>query len=381
MNVIDRVVLAKFRTRSQTWIEVHVADNNEQETLYRESGKPLWSIYADAEEQQAVVDGLIARCLNIAEQARTLYPEAYAAAVRPDPALVSEDYRPIQANPNIREEEFWGWMFAPNVYFRVKSFGLWALQPNFLAKFLEPTEKAFVEEHQGAFACSMAQHTFAMLADGQFTPCCLDYDGEIDFGNIGDKTVSQAFWSIERTALLADSSVHPSCRRCKGRAYIFETAPPASDRGRVEMYGRGWHGWEPGLSGRGGRWSDGNGHFYLYGRAPVAGLSLDLFSTFPAGTELRLRVWRADDSLQSFAPAGEHAFTAAPHAISTVDLPLDLPAGAFYRFELITPTFRPSDVQESRDHRRLGVAVFAIEAAFTLDAADRSAPALEATAV
>lgn len=371
MEVIDKVVLAKFRTGSQTWIEIHVADNNRMDNLYRENGQALWSIYEDSAEQQAVVDGLIARCQRLAVEAQAQFGEAYAAAIRP--AGAAEDFAPIRDNPNIREDEFWGWMFAPNVFFRIKSFGLWALQSNFLAKFLEPGEKAFVEEYEGSFICPMGQKTFAMLADGQFTPCCLDYDGEVDFGNIKDRTVAQAFWSIERSRLVEDASAYKTCRRCKGRAFVFETTAPSVGRNYpVEMFGRGWHGFEETLVGRGGRWSDGRGVFYVYGRAGIEAIRLGLLSVFPSDTDLKLVVSQADDALETFTPVREVAFRVERNDMASVDVEVALPPGALYRCELRSPSFRPCDVQDSNDHRQLGLVVFAAEARFDPAAANAS---------
>ena len=60
MATIERVVLAKFRMKSEAWIEVHIAGARTPPNLFRESGKPLWSIYANECEQKIVLDQMIA---------------------------------------------------------------------------------------------------------------------------------------------------------------------------------------------------------------------------------------------------------------------------------------------------------------------------------
>lgn len=364
MATIERVILTKFKMKSEAWIEVHIAGSHNPPNLLRESGKPLWSIYADAFEQKAVVDEMIERCLAISSNAQAMYGDFYASAIRPD--YVSEDARPLRDNPNVSEQEFWGWMFAPNVFLRVKEFGLWGLQEKFLNKFLATTEKVFVEEAAGSFACPMAQRSLAMLADGQFTACCLDYDGEIDFGNINERTARQAFWSIDRSKLLADASSQPSCRRCQGKAFIFDTSPINAAKYQVTMFGHGWHDYEPGLCHRGGRWTDGAGTFYLYGRSFIATLTLELFSAFPTGTELKLVIDKFNDGTRQFDPIRELLISVDPEKVARITVPANLRDGFLYRMRLVSPSFVPRDVRDSQDTRRLGLAVFGIEACFVM---------------
>jgi sulfatase maturation enzyme AslB (radical SAM superfamily) len=362
MATIEQVILAKFRLKSEASIEVHIAGAHTPPNLFRESGKPLWSIYADEAEQNRVLRQMIEGCQAISLKAQALYAEFYNSATRPDHG--SEDYRPLLENPNVLERDFWGWMFAPNVFFRVKEFGLWALQEAFLKKFLEPTEAIFIENAEGSFVCSMAEKSFSMLADGQFTACCLDYDGEIDFGNIEDKTASQAFWSIDRSALIADAFSNESCRRCQGKAYMFDTSPISAAKYEVKMLGRGWYDYEPDLYNRGGCWTNGTGTFYLYGRAFIPTITLEMRSMFPTGTEAKLVIAKLVGGKDRFDITRELIISLDSETVSRIAIPVNLPEGCLYRMQLISPSFIPCAVQNNTDKRHLGLAVFGIEATY-----------------
>lgn len=69
-------------------------------------------------------------------------------------------------------------------------------------------------------SCEGLTEQFGILWNGDLVYCCVDYDGETAFGNIGDTSIREAFRRPEVRRAISDFRSlrirHPRCRKCLG---------------------------------------------------------------------------------------------------------------------------------------------------------------------
>lgn len=369
----DRILPAlreKFANGSRSRVEVHVTSTSNMRadsTIQSDFDLNMWDPFT-VEDKNGFVEGLLNRFDTFAAQLRAEFPEQFAAEdarsrdryaeqIGRNHIAASRATVPADA-PDLIEERFWGYMFAPNCFVRFKTFGLWTREASFMKTFLPEQSLVYVEERVEALDCSMA-HNVSMLADGQLSLCCLDYEGEMGLPNLRDTSLVELLRSPRRTAIASDSMKAEVCRRCQGNLFVFDTAAGGGDAVRIDKFGRGWHAYEADMNGIGGRWSNGEAWSYLLARQDSNILSLRLLSVHDSDTPLSVRVRDYDEASQTFgAVVQQQVFAATQNEMVEVELPLHLQSGKLYRIDLISPTFVPGGPDGSGDQRRLGIMLF-----------------------
>jgi MoaA/NifB/PqqE/SkfB family radical SAM enzyme len=72
--------------------------------------------------------------------------------------------------------------------------------------------------------CSRLWRTFTVLVDGSVSLCCLDYDGVVNFGNVGEQSIKKIWMSdkyleVRRLHKIARQDQIPLCSNCS-KAYL-----------------------------------------------------------------------------------------------------------------------------------------------------------------
>jgi organic radical activating enzyme len=360
-------VEAKFRHRSRASIDIYLAEELLGGMVQSDAGSRLWTLFPDAKAYSAGWNLSIERLQATAADVRKKYPEFYEQELARFLAAQEKEIRegeivtdPAKLPRAVAEGERGGWMVLPHVLFRRKQFGLWSFHMPFIRKHCRPDQFAFNAERKESFTCP-GTASFGMLADGAYTLCCQDVEGEMDLGNIRDTDPMTALNSQRRADIIADCSVSRVCRRCAGITMVLDTAPLHSTSQTIDKFGFGWHGFEPRLLDRGGRWTQGNAHAYFFTRLDVSEIALDFYSPFAETIPFQMVVSRYDSSSSAFATEHLVEFFGLADNFSSLRVPLRLKPQAFYRVSLLSPTWVPAKSFANQDFRRLGLAVFSAQ--------------------
>jgi len=369
----DRILPAlreKFRNRSRSRVEVHVtsvSNMRADSSIQSDFELNMWDPFA-IEDKENFVRALLDRFDSYAEQLRAEFPEEFAAEdarsrakyaeqIGRNHVAASRDTVPEGAVDMI-EQEFWGYMFAPNCFVRFKTFGLWTRDETFMKTFLPKQAKVYVEKRDEPLDCSMA-HNVSMLADGQLSLCCLDYEGEMGLPSLRETSLVELLRSPGRQAIATDAMKTDVCRRCQGNMFVFDAEGGSADMTPIDKFGRGWYPFEPDMNGIGGRWSNGAGSAYVLARQDSHSLHLRLLSVHDSSTALSVQVRELDEATGEFgAVTQEQTFTARQNAMIDVALPVQMRAGTVYQVTLLSPTFVPGGPDGSGDQRELGLMLF-----------------------
>ena len=386
----DRILPAlreKFINRSRSRVEVHVtsvSNMRADSTIQSDFELNMWDPFA-IDDKEGFVRALLDRFDGYAEQLRSEFPEQFAAEdarsraryanqIDRNHIAASRDTVPDGA-PDMIEQRFWGYMFAPNCFIRFKTFGLWTREESFMKTFLPKQAKVYVE----ALDCSMA-HNVSLLADGQLSLCCLDYEGEMGLPNLRDTALVELLRSPRRKEIASNAMTSEVCRRCQGKLFVFDTEAPGAEVAPIDKFGRGWYPFEPDMNGIGGRWSNGEAWSYMLARQDSDLLHLRLLSVHDSSAQLSVQVREYDETSGSFgAVTVERTFAGRQNAMIEIGLPVTLRAGTLYRIDLLSPTFVPGPPDGSGDQRKLGLMLFdaSVRVATKELAASALAPALE----
>jgi sulfatase maturation enzyme AslB (radical SAM superfamily) len=366
----DRILPAlreKFANGSESRVEVHVTSTSNMRTdstIQSDFEFNMWDPFA-VEDKDAFVLGLLDRFDGFAEQLRAEFPAQYAAEreralaqyaeqIGRNHLAASRDTLPEGAI-DMTEDRFWGYMFAPNCFIRFKTFGLWTKEESFMKTFLPKQSVVYVEERVEALDCSMA-HNVSMLADGQLSLCCLDYEGEMGLPNLRDTSIVELLRAPERAAIAKDSMQAEVCRRCQGNIFVFD---PDAAAARFDKFGRGWYPFEPDMNGIGGRWSGAEAWSYFLAREDTNIVDLRFLSVHDSSRPLTLRVREYDEATQEFGEVvQQHEFLGVQNTMVEAALPVALNKGKLYRIDLLSPTFVPAEANGGGDHRALGLMLF-----------------------
>ena len=392
LEMVCNTVEAKFRARSKTEIEVYLSSELIENLIQNDGGSRLWTMYDDPVEYKAGWEVCSERFTQLGTKIARDYPEAFAQRME---AVQREHAGPIQAGelvfraedlPEWRlESECSGWMCAPDVIVRRKGFGMWAYHEKFVQRHAQPSRFVFHEERTEPFTCIGAL-AFGILSDGTYTLCCQDVEGQMDIGNIATMDLRTAFDSPRREEIIANCATSRVCRRCAGNTMILDTQPIQDDWQTVDKFGFGWHALEPYLFGVGGRWTTGCAKSYFYTRIESMVLQMEFRSPFSSGTRFQFHLSAYDPARKQFSLDQSEVFYGRKDQLARVDIPVKLQKKTFYRLTILSPTFRPKELDGAPDERKLGLAVASIrlggrpyenlaeeEAAFALVAAPPSA--------
>lgn len=363
----------KFASGSESRVEIHVTSTTNMRadsTLQSDFELDMWDPFK-IEDKGEFVRQLLDRFDGYAEQLRAEYPDAFATEL----ARSADKYGPqlerghlagrrADVPPNaedLTEDRFWGYMFAPNCFIRFKSFGMWTKEESFMKTFLPKESLVYVEERQEPMDCAMA-HNVSMLADGQLSLCCLDYEGEMELPNLRNSSLKELLEHPKRMEIAKNAMQTEVCRRCQGNLYVFDTRPSAMQETPVSKFGQGWYPYEAELNGTGGRWSSGNATCYHFARGEVQELGLKFFSVLDSDSAFKVSATPYDEISKSFGATTTHTFHGVQNSVAEVNVPLRLDAGKLYRLDFESPTWTPAAMHGSADTRELGFALLEAKA-------------------
>ena len=358
----------KFASGSRSRVEVHVTSTSNMRadsTIQSDFELDMWDPFA-IEDKETFVTALLDRFDAFAGELRAEFPLAfeaehlrsldkYARQIGNGHLAATRATVPPDA-VDLTEDRFWGYMFAPNCFIRFKTFGLWTKEQSFMKTFLPKQSFVYIEERTELLDCAMA-HNVSMLADGQMSLCCLDYEGEMGLPNLRDTSVSELLRLPKRLDIAKNAMTTEVCRRCQGNVFVFDTAPENDPDAPVTKFGNGWHPYEPEMNGVGGRWSNGHAFLYHFARADADTLALRFLSVHDSAASLSALVRQYDEAGEAFGEALVLPFHGVQGAVAEVALPLRLEAGKFYRIDIVSPTFVPAQAHGSGDQRTLGLAL------------------------
>ncbi len=360
LELVTNAVRKKFALKSLTRIEIHVAADLDDHSLSRDdASNRLWQVFRDEDEQLEFLKSYISAMQALGKEMSETHPEFYRTELQRARSffgyayadgIVSESPDRLLIAPNqLTDKDFWGWMCAPNVFLRIKRFGFWAKQRPFLDKHLEADETLYIEERTELFDCEMA-HNISMLADGSFSLCCVDYEGEMQMGNIKSNSLQSILASSRRRETTRNAMVHRICRECQGNAHVFKKSPVKEPEQTVAHFGFGWHAYEPDLGGMGGHWTAEAAHAYLYPRLRAHSMEIEFFSPHPSTEAFSLDLCeQAADG--EFRFLSSEVFFGKQGELSRVAIPLELAPFRLYRATIGSRTFIPAD--ETRNYSRV----------------------------
>lgn len=365
------VVEEKFRMRSGTRLEIHIASNYvlaHDPSIQADGGINLWPNFPSEKSERRFIEGMLGRLDRLARRMEKKYPQAYAeertraeeiyrehigTKISVNRAMLPPDFH------RLKDEAFWGYMALPNVFLVFKSLELWTRDETFLRASLPSGRYVYIEERTDPRACLMAD-SFGLLANGDFVLCCLDYEGEMHIGNIDEISAGEALASEKRAAVRRDAMTEPVCRRCKGNVFVFDTAPISAAEQTVDKFGRGWWDFERELYSFGGRWTKGRAWSYAFVRMPARRIRISFLSELDENSPLKLTVLSYDEGRHDFFAAASSDFYARKGVPEEFELAFDFTPGRLYRIEISSPTFVPDPTLHTGDTRTLGLAVFSI---------------------
>ena len=367
MEMVCNAIKEKFRQRSQASIEIYLASELIENLMQNDAGSRLWTTFDDPREYEAGWKVCAERFTELGVHLGREYPTEFAQGmeqIRRDLAgqIASREivFRAEDLPEWRLEDEKSGWMCAPGVVVRRKGFGMWAYHEKFVQRHAQPGRFVFHEERTVPFKCIGSQ-TFGILADGTYTLCCQDVEGEMDIGNIATLDVHTEFHSPRRAEIIDNCATSRICRRCAGNTMILDTFPLPQDIQQIDKFGFGWHGLEQHLFGVGGRWTSGSAKAYFFTRLKVKTLALRFRSPFHSATKFRLLLSAQNPLTRKFTLEQSEEFFGEKDRMVELEFPANLRANSFYRLTLLSPTFSPKELYGSRDTRRLGLAVASMQ--------------------
>jgi sulfatase maturation enzyme AslB (radical SAM superfamily) len=366
MEMVCNAIQEKFRQHSKASIEIYLASELIENLMQNDAGSRLWKVFDDPKEYEAGWQFCAERFAALSAQLAREYPEEFAQGmerVRHDlaPQIAAREmvFRAEDLPEWRLENEKSGWMCAPGVVVRRKGFGMWAYHEKFVQRHAQPGRFVFHEERTEPFKC-VGSLTFGILADGTYTLCCQDVEGEMDIGNIASLDPRTAFHSPRRAEIIENCATSRICRRCAGNTVILDTFPLREETQAIDKYGFGWHGVEQYLFGVGGRWTSGNAKSYFYTRLDAESLELRFRSPFHSATKFQLLVSAYDPATKKFDLEITQEFFGEKDRMVELEVPVRLRRNSFHQLAILSPTFAPQGLG-SADKRRLGLAVASMQ--------------------
>jgi organic radical activating enzyme len=363
MEMVCNSIQEKFRQRSKAAIEIYLASELIENLMQNDGGSRLWKMFDDSQEYEAGWQLCARRFTALGEQLQREYPEEFAEGMErmrrelaPQIAKREIVFRAEDLPEWRLENETSGWMCAPGVIVRRKGFGMWAYHEKFVQRHAQPGRFVFHEERTEPFKCIGAL-TFGILANGTYTLCCQDVEGEMDIGNIATLGPREAYFSARRAEIIDNCATSRICRRCAGNTMILDTFPLPEETQAIDKFGFGWHGVEQHLFGVGGRWTAGNAKSYFYTRLETDSLEIRFRSPFHSSVKFQLLLSAYDPASKKFTLETTEDFYGEKDRMVDVGFPAKLRANTFYQAVLLSPTFSPKETYGSGDPRRLGLAV------------------------
>ncbi len=371
-RIMYQTIEEKFKIGSKTRLELHIASNyilKHDPLLKRDRDFPIWEVFPTYKKEKKWIDGFLKKIERFAAQTKLKYPTQYTEEKEHTHQIykdhiglrlaISKETLPKDFQ-HIKGEDFWGFMFLPNVILQFKSLELWTNDYSFLKSVIPKDKYIFIEERTSPFQCHMANN-IGILSNGDFILCCLDYEGEMGFGNIKNKSIEDVLKSKKRLSVIENAMNEAVCRRCKGNVFIFDSSPLDNPTQIVDSFGHGWESFEKGLYGMGGRWTQGQAYAYVFCRIRAEKLSIKFFSELPENTDCCLKIFSYDESRQTFHEEMSTSFNPAKKDFTDVEVSFSFSISTLYKIEIQSPTFVPDELSNAGDMRKLGLAVLNIQ--------------------
>ena len=246
----------------------------------------------------------------------------------------------------------------PGVFLRYKTFGPWTKEPSFLKSLCdEKNVFVFVSDYCGEIKCSMANN-IGLLSNGDIISCCLDYEGEMQYGNIDDMNLWDDELLKQREKDRENVSSYALCRRCKGNIIFADKTPILGDRQEITFFANDWFPFEKdSFDGKGGRWSKCSSTSFVYARLDAKELNIDLLS-INSYEPIYIKIYSYDSDRGKFLE--EYTYSCVLESgEKKVVVSFDFVMGTFYKIEIHSSTFQPCHTDKnSQDNRNLGVFLF-----------------------
>lgn len=372
-NDYIRKIFTIFETKigsgSETPIELHVSSNYwivNDVNLQLETPVNIWANFESAAEQENWIGRFMDELMSFSQKMKEKYSGEYNRLLGQALNKFSQEIKnkkiaispaDIPNNPqNLTEDCFWGFMFMPGIFFRFKQFGLWTKDYEFLDSVF-PGKALYIEERTEPTVCEMAKNV-AVLANGNITVCCLDYQGEINLGNISDTSLKSALQCDARKQIVENAMINKICRRCRGKLFVFDTEKLENDTQDITQFGYGWYDIEYTDQSGVKRWTNGNAAVYVYTRIKANKIRLKYYSVFEKNSLFYLKLYSYIRESDTFKEENILEFTGNQDQVNELIIEYPFHISTIYKIEVCSPTFEPSKLYNINDPRILGLAVF-----------------------
>ena len=372
ISKIDFIIEQKFLKNSDCSIEIHIASNHN--LIFRDSSitseinlEFLQNFYNKDEE----LDWLNSYVLHlehlnkiIKDKYNSIYENQLMSSNSENHYMINTGCIAVHKDQlphnffELNEDEFWGFMALPKVFLRSKSFGLWTKDEAFLKSLFAGIDNVYlyVAEKTGEEVCTLSNN-IGILSNGEIIVCCLDYENEMNLGNINRIDLSNT--NLEkRTSIIRKNVLNESlCRRCRGHLIVALKENEFENAQELIHYSYDWHPFEPDMNGIGGRWSQNISTVYVYSRLNANLLSFKQSSPYNDDNKFIISIYKFNNA--NWELLYSQTFLCS-NSLQIEHVEFSFVKDGFYKIELLSPTFCPQSLGISQDSRNLGVAVFSM---------------------
>lgn len=367
---VREIIELKIKNQCKCSIEIHVASSyhmiKHDTTIQSDVNFDPFMIFKSAEEAQAwhiqyldsleiIKESMVQKYADEYVYLEKYAEERFAEEIKLGKIVTEKESVPVNMY-EMTEDQLWGYMCMPGVFFRYKTFGMWTKDQEFLKSIYDSKNVfVFVAERTGKMQCSMAEN-IGMLSNGDFISCCLDYEGEMLSGNIDNTDLYDSKFQEEWEKSQQNVLLHAVCRRCKGDVIIASKEAVKDSRQEVVFFAGDWFPTE-----RDGeriwRWSKDCSTSYVYARLNANYLEIQLES--PLIDERVLFVMYSYCLLKDGFTKEDVFETEIRQGKNIHKIPFDFKKDTFYKIEVHTSTFKPCDWNiNAGDHRELGICLY-----------------------
>jgi len=296
------------------------------------------------------------RCMELATSVKRKYPENYERLSNEELQQPIEHY--YKKFCVVRELKKWveadgpiQFEFLPNVHIYAKKFGLWGSEKFF--KSLMPDDKyLYWEENFNLYGFQCGNFGVGVLSSGEIVVCPVDNEAEYVTADLrlGEKYTDPSTGKKQRM-LRDDLSLSSICRRCTGRALVFDKAELNKKTQELTHYGIRWHAKRENDSGEVCRASCELSSIFAFPRIDASLLTLDIASLQDKKQFTLIKILSYDDETRLFTERGNYSIQLKPDERTSLSVPYEFEKGKLHRIDFLTAT-------QSIDDKNIGVAVY-----------------------
>jgi hypothetical protein len=361
---IDRmfeVIDSKFKYgfKGQIQISTLWAETANKYSICSEEQLNIFEWFSSIEEFKQWKKEFGQRCLDLATDVKHKYPENFEKLSSEVVQNHFEHY--YGKNHLVYEVDKWvesedpiQFEFLPNVHIYAKKFGLWGVEKYF--KSLIPENKyVFWEENLYINTEQFRNFGVGVLSGGQVVVCPVDNEGEYVIADLSNGENYTDSHVMERwTKIQENLSISPICRRCMGRALVFDkSALNNASAQDVTHYGMQWHPEDSNNDGETRRISCAMSSVYVFPRIIADSLRVDLESIQDKKQHTLIKILSYNDATKQFSECFTFSQPLKQKERRTLDIPYKFEQGKLHRIDVITATQRDDGVDN-------GVAVYGV---------------------